>query len=68
LGHQHRFIFFKMTDDLKEVVFEKQAPASATYEDFVSTLPPNDCRYAVYDFPYTAEDGGDRGKILFVLW
>jgi len=69
LGHQHRFVFFKLTDDLREVVFEKAAPPTASYDDFVSALPPSDCRYAVYDYPYTAEDGsGDRGKILFVLW
>ncbi|OXK63654.1 hypothetical protein CDL35_06790 [Escherichia coli] len=68
LGHQHRFVFFKLTDDLKEVVFEKASPPGAKFDEFVAALPPNDCRYAVYDFEYKAEDGGDRGKIVFVLW
>ena len=68
LGHQHRFIFFKLTDDLKEVVFEKASPPGAKYDEFVAALPAADCRYAVYDFEYKAEDGGDRGKIVFVLW
>ena len=69
LGHQHRYIFFKLSDDLKEVVFEKTSQAgSDSYDDFVSSLPANDCRYAVYDFAFKAEDGGDRNKILFVLW
>lgn len=68
LGHQHRYVFFKLTDDLKEVVFEKAAPGNSDFNSFVASLPPNDCRYAVYDFEYKAEDGGDRGKIVFVLW
>lgn len=68
LGHQHRYVIFKMSDDLKEVVFEKVSAAGATYADFEAELPKNDCRYAVYDFAFKAEDGGDRNKILFVLW
>jgi len=69
LGHQHRFLFFKLTDDLKEVTFERaSSPGQDSYDDFVAALPPNDCRYAVYDFAFKAEDGGDRNKILFVLW
>merc|ERR1711862_143693 len=68
LGHQHRFIFFKLTDGLKEVVFEKACPPKSDFAEFVASLPASDCRYAVYDFEYKAEDGGDRGKIVFVLW
>jgi len=67
LGHQHRYLLFKLTDDLKEVTFEKASNDQA-YADFVAALPTNDCRYAVYDFAFKAEDGGDRNKILFVLW
>jgi len=68
-GHSHKFIFFKLSDALKEVVFEKTSSAgSDSYEQFVAALPPNDCRYAVFDFAFKAEDGGDRNKILFVLW
>ena len=69
LGHQHKFVFFKLSDDLKEVVFERVSKAGEdSYDNFVASLPPNDCRYAVYDFAFKAEDGGDRNKILFVLW
>merc|ERR1712014_305306 len=53
----------------KEVVLERTNAANETeYDSFVAALPPNDCRYAVYDFGFTAEDGGARNKILFVLW
>jgi cofilin len=72
LKHQYRYLFFKLSDDLKEVIFESAtevgADASSEYTNFVSSLPAKECRYAVYDFAFKAEDGGDRNKILFVLW
>jgi len=68
LGHSLRYILYKISDDLKEIVIDKSGPPTATYDEFVAALPDNDCRYAVYDFEYTAEDGGARNKILFVLW
>eukprot|EP01113_Clastostelium_recurvatum_P021359 TRINITY_DN252_c0_g2_i2.p2 TRINITY_DN252_c0_g2~~TRINITY_DN252_c0_g2_i2.p2 ORF type:complete len:156 (+),score=36.57 TRINITY_DN252_c0_g2_i2:54-470(+) len=68
LGHESRYILFRLSDDLREVVVDKVAPKDAPYSDFLDSLPANDCRYAVYDFDFTAEDGGQRNKILFVLW
>jgi len=67
LGHTHLYVIFRMSDDLKEVIVEKIGDKSKTYEDFVKDLPPNDCRYAVYDFEYDAGEG-TRNKILFVVW
>ena len=67
LGHSLRYAFFKLNDNNTEVVVDKTAPPSASYEDFVKALPANDCRYAVFDFEYS-EDGGQRNKILFVVW
>eukprot|EP01097_Dermamoeba_algensis_P010080 TRINITY_DN7291_c0_g1_i1.p2 TRINITY_DN7291_c0_g1~~TRINITY_DN7291_c0_g1_i1.p2 ORF type:complete len:139 (-),score=35.06 TRINITY_DN7291_c0_g1_i1:103-519(-) len=68
LGKSARYILFKLSDDLKEVVVDKVAPSDTPYKDFLDSLPANDCRYAVYDFEFTAEDGGQRNKIVFVLW
>jgi hypothetical protein len=28
----------------------------------------DDCRYAVYDFDYKLADGGERSKLLFIVW
>jgi cofilin len=67
MGHAHRFAFFKLNDDQSKVIVDKKAPPSTTWDQFVSELPPNDCRYAVYDFPYQ-HDGRDNNKILFVVW
>jgi len=67
LGHAHRFALFKLSADMGEVVVDQTAPPSSTYQDFVSKLPSNDCRYAVFDFEYE-QDGGSRNKIVFVVW
>jgi len=67
LGHQHRYVVFKLNDTQSEVVVESSAPPTATYEEFVAALPKNDCRYAVFDFDF--EDAGRQtNKILFVVW
>jgi len=75
LGHQFRYVTFKISDNLKEVVVDKTAPNTkgadikSEYENFVRTsLPAEECRYVVYDFEFKAEDGGDRNKIVFILW
>ncbi|KAL6056590.1 cofilin, variant 2 [Balamuthia mandrillaris] len=67
LGKNVRYAIFKIADDHKSVVFEKEAPTSATWEDFVGELPRNDARYGIFDFEYEV-DGGKRNKIVFVLW
>jgi cofilin len=67
LGHSLRYALFKLSPDHSQVVVDATAPPSATYENFVKALPANDCRYAIFDFEYEA-DGGNRNKILFVLW
>jgi len=68
LGKALRYITYKITDDLKEIVVDQVAQSNTSWDDFVATLPKGDCRYAVYDFEYTADDGGKRNKILFILW
>jgi len=67
LGHSLRYALFKMNADQSAVVVDATAGPTATYEEFVKALPANDCRYAVFDFPYEA-DGGQRNKILFIVW
>jgi len=67
LGHSLRYALFKISDNAQEIVVDSTAPPTASYSDFVKALPPNDARYAVYDFEYQFE-GGQRNKILFVVW
>jgi cofilin len=63
-----RYISYKMNDANNAIVIDKEAGSSATYSEFLKDLPDNDCRYAVFDFEFTADDGGQRNKIVFISW
>ena len=57
-----------MNDDQTEVVVQENGESDATWDDFCAKLPDDDCRYAVFDFDYTLEDGGQRDKVILVVW
>lgn len=67
LSKAFRYIVFKISDDYKEVVVESTGDRSATYEDFLSALTPNEVRYAVVDFEFETVEGR-RNAILFTLY
>lgn len=71
LGHKHRYIIYRLSPDMREVVVEKKANLQESYNDFVTTLlstvENKECRYAVYDFEYT-HNQMSRQKLVFVLW
>ncbi|CAG8562233.1 292_t:CDS:2 [Paraglomus occultum] len=66
LKKKYRYVIFRISDDQTSIIFEKGAE-TASYDDFIGALPPNEPRYAIYDFDYeTAE--GLRNKLLFYSW
>ena len=67
IGHKYRYVIFDMSKDMKEVVVLKKAEPTATYDDFLDDLPPKDCRYAVYDYTFTAGDH-EAEKLVFIVW
>ncbi|SAM03924.1 hypothetical protein [Absidia glauca] len=67
LRKKYKYIIFKMSDNLKEVVVEKTAETS-TYPEFLENLPADEPRYAVYDFDYEKPGDGQRNKITFYSW
>ena len=67
LSHKYKYIVFKMNDDMSEVIVEKTAEKTATYEDFLNDLPEKSARYGVFDLHYETEEGA-REKIIFFLW
>eukprot|EP00296_Roombia_truncata_P002213 JP438131.1.p1 GENE.JP438131.1~~JP438131.1.p1 ORF type:complete len:151 (-),score=60.48 JP438131.1:45-461(-) len=68
LKHTLRYLTFKLNDALTEIVVCDEAAQDANYDQFLATLPANDCRYAVFDLEYDSEDGGKRNKIVFYVW
>ncbi|KAG9445645.1 hypothetical protein H6P81_011773 [Aristolochia fimbriata] len=64
----HRYIVFKIDEKKKEVVVEKTGGPAESYDDFASSLPENDCRYAVYDFDFVTEENCQKSKIFFIAW
>jgi len=61
-----RFVTFKI--DTSKVVLDVEGAAGKTYDDFIATLPENDCRYGVYDHEWTDGEGCMKSKIVFIAW
>lgn len=62
----YRFIIFRI--DGQQVVVEKLGSPEENYDDFSNSLPPNECRYAVYDFDFTTAENCQKSKIFFIAW
>ncbi|WFD34123.1 cofilin [Malassezia cuniculi] len=62
-----KFIIYTLSSDNTEIIVGKTSD-STNFDDFVTELPPTECRYAVYDFEYQKGDEGTRNKIVFVSW
>jgi len=67
LRKKFKYIIFKLSDDNSEIVVER-AVESASYEEFVSALPHDTCRWAVFDFDFEKPGEGQRTKICFISW
>lgn len=70
-GRKFKYVFFKINDELTEIVVEKEGPANATYDQFLDELksvPKDDCRYCVFDFEWETAESGKRNKICFYAW
>jgi len=66
LGKKLKYVVYKLSNDNKEIVVETRSD-SADYDQFLETLPENDCRWVIYDFEYESGEG-PRNKILFYAW
>jgi len=64
----YRFIVFKIDEKLKQVIVEQCGEPGMTYEDFAASLPPNECRYAIYDFDFVTAENLQKSKIFFIAW
>lgn len=57
-----------LSSDNKTMELLATGDPSATYDSFLSQLPEDDCRYAVFNFEYDAGADGKRSKVVFFLW
>jgi cofilin len=60
-----KFVIYKIEDG--KIVTEKRSE-SDNFEEFISSLPVDDCRYAIYDMNFTTSDGRPGNKIVMVAW
>lgn len=69
-------ILFCMSKDLKNIVLDEgkeilQGDLGTTvqdpYQDFVKMLPPDDCRYALYDATYETKET-KKEDLVFIFW
>lgn len=68
LGKKYKFIIFKINEAKTDIVVDETS-TSQDYDEFLSKLPENDCKYAIYDFEYELGGGeGKRSKIIFYTW
>mmetsp|Transcript_4552 Transcript_4552/g.6737 ORF Transcript_4552/g.6737 Transcript_4552/m.6737 type:complete len:143 (-) Transcript_4552:844-1272(-) len=52
----------------KSIQIEKTGGEKSTYDDFVSDLPENDCRYGLIDLDFETKDGRPTSKMVFISW
>ncbi|PVU96541.1 hypothetical protein BB561_001109 [Smittium simulii] len=67
LKKSYKYIVFKISDDKTQIEVEKTS-TSSDYDEFLSNLPSDDCRFAVYDFIFEIPDAGERQKLCFYFW
>ncbi|KAG7559824.1 Actin-depolymerizing factor homology domain [Arabidopsis thaliana x Arabidopsis arenosa] len=58
-----RSIVYKIEDNM-QVIVEKLGEHEQSYEEFVNSLPADECRYAIFDIEFVP---GER-KICFIAW
>ncbi|MBA0872990.1 hypothetical protein Goshw_024982 [Gossypium schwendimanii] len=59
---------FKIEEKQKQVFVEKLGEPTDSYEAFTSSLPADECRYAVYDFDFVTDENCQKSRIIFIAW
>ena len=67
MKRKHKYVVFGINPQLTDIVVLKTSE-DPDYEAFRKEFPNDQCRWAVYDLEYNAEDGGKRNKVVFVYW
>lgn len=65
---KYRWVSFKIASAGKVVEIDRIGEPGSTYGDFAASMPPNSCRYGVYDYEYINSEGTAFGKLVFLSW
>jgi cofilin len=70
LGKKAKYIQMKVSDDNKQIIVDPDCDSASitTLEQVVAQLPPQACRWGVFDFHYDLQESGERNKLVFVAW
>lgn len=68
LKSTYKWALWQVDDSGTSVTIAAVGEKDSTYEDFLAAFPDTDCRYGVYDFDYTTEDGQKLHKMVFFNW
>jgi len=72
MGKAFRYIIYKLTDDLKDIVVDKTGDRDSSYENFTQEMfdaeSRRECRYAVYDAEYQSKEKHEKQKLVFIFW
>ncbi|XP_009397611.2 actin-depolymerizing factor 1-like [Musa acuminata AAA Group] len=63
-----RFIVFRIEEKIQRVMVEKLGQPEQSYDDLAASLPPDDCRYAVFDLDFITDEKCQKSKIFFISW
>ncbi|KAK8948272.1 hypothetical protein KSP40_PGU004449 [Platanthera guangdongensis] len=63
-----RFIVFKIEEKALRITVDRLGRPEESYDDFSASLPPDECRYAVYDFDFVTDENCYKSKIFFISW
>eukprot|EP00611_Tribonema_gayanum_P003126 TRINITY_DN12440_c0_g1_i1.p1 TRINITY_DN12440_c0_g1~~TRINITY_DN12440_c0_g1_i1.p1 ORF type:complete len:168 (-),score=41.00 TRINITY_DN12440_c0_g1_i1:439-867(-) len=65
----HRFYIYKISDNGAEIVIDQFGTREKTYDEFVACLPPNECRYGLFDLEYTTKtESRPVEKLILIAW
>uniref|UniRef100_A0A7S3HC02 ADF-H domain-containing protein n=1 Tax=Spumella elongata TaxID=89044 RepID=A0A7S3HC02_9STRA len=66
-SNKNIFIIYKIDNDTK-IVSETASGETEDFNAFLTHLPENDCRYALYKMDFTTSDGRPSTKLVSIAW
>jgi cofilin len=60
------YVVYKIEDG--KIVTEFTSGEDALFSDFLTHLPADDCRYALYKMDFTTNDGRPGNKLVNIAW